>query len=463
VKFSRILQAAISSLVFCLSTLAQSEGTKTEKAEEGWQAPLYKIAQNPEYWAEFQRELLNRNLFYGAMAAALRGLQYHGDVDSKQSSYEILVALLDQGLPIRVREAFHVGDIEPTGDPNFINSYYLYKSMLNAERGLTRWSEFYKKQITQTDFTKLYFFQAIQKYQEKKFSESRELLEKILAQNEKTPLKVGFLKKVTRTLARIYFEEENYKKSLDIYKNFLLRLNPITSLDWLEAAWNAYYLNEHAEAIGYLYNLESKTFSDWEYFERYLLLALIYKDFCNTDLLKALSRRFKDRFGETLQKIRMGEPLRKIPKLLEIYPKGSFQFIEETELIRGLESESKQISVLPSRFEPAARFLYRSEISYIKRNREMKLDDALSKAAEQVVMLYESLRFLGFDIAREKFNPDVIFQQEDKRRASSTLLVKRNSKAETYELAWRQYGDYWRDERMLYRGKITNLCLEARR
>ena len=66
--------------------------------------------------------------------------------------------------------------------------------------------------------------------------------------------------------------------------------------------------------------------------------------------------------------------------------------------------------------------------------------------------------FLGFDVAREKYNPDVIFQPEEKKTAAP-LLVRRSSQ-KTFSIAWRQYSDFWRDERLLYRGQVPNLCMK---
>lgn len=449
--------AFIVALAWGSLPLAQAAGDLNAKpAANGWQAPLYGFARDSEQWAEFMQELYEKHLYYGALSAALRSLQQYGDVDSKQAAFEILVRLVDIGLPIDVRAAFNSADIEPVGDPAFTDSFFLYKSIINSEKQIKRWADFYLGKVESKDFSKSLFFQSIEAYKAKKFDVARESLNQILKNHEKNPLRVSMIKKVVRTLARIYFEEEQYEKSLDIYKNFLLKLNPTVSLDWLEAAWNLYYLNRPNDALGMLYNLESKTFSDWVYFEKYLLLALIYKDYCRTDYLNGLAGRFQREFGPTLNAIQTGEPLKKITKLKQIYPKTDSPYQEQIEVIRGLENETPSLSRLSGRHEAMARSLYKTELSYRKRVAESLLDRALEANAKQVVLLSESLRFLGFDVAREKYNPDVLFQPEEKKNATS-LLVKKSAKNQ-FTISWRQSGDFWRDERLIYKGSLSNLC-----
>ncbi len=92
----------------------------------------------------------------------------------------------------------------------------------------------------------------------------------------------------------------------------------------------------------------------------------------------------------------------------------------------------------------------------LTRQKGLYEDAALETLANHLVILGESLRFLKFDVAREKFNPDRVFRPETKK---SAILVEDVDEMQ-FRLHWTQMGDYWRDERLNYKGLVANVCDE---
>src|SRR5262249_3187973 len=150
------------------------------------------------------------------------------------------------------RGIFVTGDIEPKPDtergPNydFANSYYMYKALVALDKGVKKWGDSYLVTVDTENFIKYTFYQAIEAYRKKDLATAETLLQKVLSKKPQDRY-LSLEKKAARTLARIYFEQEQYARSYDIYRNFLLRVNPLEPNDWMEAAWDLYYLKRHEE------------------------------------------------------------------------------------------------------------------------------------------------------------------------------------------------------------------------
>lgn len=419
-----------------------------------WDSRLPRRAQENAIWHRLVGDLLKNEMYYGALAAADRMLLYFSDLPTKELAYQTIIEIADRGYPFSIRSLFISGDIIPQANYHFDNSYNLYKGIINQKRSMEKWANYYFQKVDQENFDKYMFFLAIELYQKKELDPAAEKLKTILARELK-PEQKPFIKKISRTLARIYYEQTKYKEAFEIYETFLLKTNPIQPDDWVEAAWNAYFLKDYPKALGYLYNLESKSV-DWKVnLEKYVIRALIYKTLCATKNMTELIESFEKDYGGILTGIKRGTPLIRFKELRRIYHEKNKNYYQIQLSLDNLQYESNNISALPSEEQSLAQYLYRTSIRKLKNDIGYYKDEALRVSAENFVMLAESLKFLEFDVIREIFNPDTVFIPREEEKL---VYVDDNQKDHQFRIHWIQMGDYWRDERLKYTGKITSKC-----
>jgi hypothetical protein len=419
---------------------------------EQWAGTIPAFAQDSKKWESLIKELNDQKLFYGALAASFRMLTFFSDLSSKELAYKTLISLVDQGYQFSTRAFFVAGDIEPPEHDEFTSSYFFYKGLIAKDHGMEKWAEHYFTNLDKENFPKYLFYSAIETYEKKDLAQTEKSLKKILAMDLGADQSV-FAKKVARTLARLYFEQENYAKSFDIYQSFLLKVNPVNVSDWLEAAWNLYYLKHYNQSLGYLYNLESKSAGESINLEKYMLRGLIYQRACDTGRMEALLDTFGKDFGPAIYGIKSGESLSKLNQLKTIYFPDNGEYNQTLTSLRELRKESTALDRIPSRLGELAKYLYSSEIAHLNRKMTSYSEEALYRAASHLITVSESLRFLKFDVSRERFDPDAVFQaaEADKPKTEKTQEAG-------FEIRWIQMGDFWRDEREDYRGVLRNRC-----
>ncbi len=423
-------------------------------ASEKWQGQIPKIAENPDDWSQLVTELMNHEMYFGALAGSHDILNFFSDLNSKELAYGTIIKLIDLGYPFSTRAYFIPGDIDPPGKDNFGQSYLLYKALVNVDKKMLKWADYYFNKIDKDNFPKYLFFQAREAYVHGQPYEAMDLLRKIL-QQATGPESLSLAKKAARTLARIRYELGQYDKSFEIYDSFLLKLNPVTPSDWLDAAWSQYQLKHFSEALGLLYNFESHASGPTRLLEKYVLRALIHREYCSVASTDALIRSFQADFGEIIDGIKLGEPLTKYPMLAKIEHPETQEYRQFTQTLSAFESESARVGELPARLQSLAKFLYSSESAMMVRSQQIFQDRALEALARHLVILSESLRFLKFDVARERFDPDRVFAAPPPV-VNLKLIDETDDK--NFRVHWLQWGDYWRDERLLYRGLLENKC-----
>jgi tetratricopeptide (TPR) repeat protein len=430
-----------------------------------WQGEIPAPARDQKAWMELLGTLETRNLHYGAMAAAQRVLLLFTDLPTKEGAYRTIIRLVDKGYPFDSLDPFLPGDLDTTAPESasaepeqfrFHNSYNLYKSLMNQERGAPKWAAAYLAKVDQENFPKFLFHTAISSYKKNDLDAAEETLKKLL-DREYGQADLPFVRKVARTLARILFDREQFERAFDIQKSFLLKLNPVTPSDWLEAAWSLYHMHRFQDAVGMLYNLESAAGSGSINLEKYTIRALVFRELCDVPSSEALIQSFEKDFGSIILGIKRGEPLAKFPLLNSVQLPETARFRQVTATIRELENEQQLAKGFLTDQQAIASYLFDTELSIQRRIKRILQDRAVENAARELIMMSERLRFLKFDVAREKFNPDTVFRpSEDKPK----LLISEAEDGKTFKVRWAQFGDFWRDERLLYTGAMTNRCLE---
>lgn len=422
-------------------------------AGKKWEGKIPGYASDPDPW-KYLLEVLRRDGFpYGAMAASRRMLAFFVDLPIKEAAYQTVVDLIDAGYPFSTRHLFVTGDIDSNLKSPFMDSYHLYKALTNHQKGMEKWAKYYFGKLDPEKSPKYVFYQALAKYERHDLAGARKILEKLLS-DKSAMTQESFAKKVSRTLARIDYEEEQFADAADIYENFLLRLNPVNPGDWLEAAWTFYHLKQYEKVLGLLYNLDSRSSEDGIDLEKYVLRALVYREYCATDAMKLLVASFEKDFGPAIMGIKTGLTLTNFDALKVIFHPRNRRFFEVYSLAKKLESEKKRLRELPDSVRELASYLYVSETEMLERLNDIHEEKAVARSSEHLVMLAENIRFLTFDVAREKYNPDAVFQDDNQQHLELMESLERNR----FLIRWDQTGDYWRDERLLYRGKIRNQC-----
>ena len=422
--------------------------------EDKWTAQIPAGAEKPEEWARLLPELISHDMPYGAMASARNMLNFFSDLPSKELAYTAIIKFVDLGYPFSTRGDFIPGDLDPASKDGFAQSYLLYKGLVNHDKKMEKWADYYFGKLDKENFPKYLFFRATEAYAKGQPGEALALLKKALL-NTNGPESFSLAKKEARTMARIYYELGQFDKSLEIYQTFLMKLNPLSPGDWVEASWNLYQLKRYPEALGILYNLESKSSGPSIPLEKYVLRGLIYREYCSVNATDQLIKSFNKEFGTTINGIKLGEPLASFPQLLKIELPEAQEYRQYTQILNQLDAEFKKIDTLPSKTRSLANYVYVSEMNMLKRGRQYYEDPAFVALARHLVILGESLRFLKFDVARERYNPDRVFAEI--LPETSPKLVDSTDEM-NFRLHWLEWGDHWRDERMLYQGLMKKKC-----
>lgn len=421
-----------------------------------WLLRLPEVAKNKQQWQVLISELMENQMDYGAVLAANRMLVFFEDIESKEFAYKTIIEQADLAWPYSVRYLFIPGDIAPTSADSFARTYNLYKALLNETAGMKQWAKSYFSRIDKEKLPKYRFYVAVQNYKDGDHEKAIQSLRDILSA-EKESGQEYFLMKVARTLARIYYEKERYKESLEIYESFLLKLNPINPTDWLEASWNLYRLKRYSRALGYIYNMESAWTGGPLNIEKFVLRAAVYRDNCESERMAQLSLSFNSGYEAVLSGIKDGTPLSQYDALHQLPIPENAAYVETYEKLKNLQSESKKVGQLTPKSQRLAQYLYKTEIEAQEVHLRLYMNDALQRAAERLFTISETLKFLSFDVAREKFNPNAVFETSTAQRA---IFSERSLLHPVRQLAWKQFDDYWRDERVSYIVEIKNRCAE---
>jgi len=426
-------------------------------ATSRWTGEIPEKWKDSKKWKTLLNDLIKEKKYYSAMAAANRMLLLFNELEVKETAYKTIIKITDEGYPFQVRKVYIYGDIEPKMGYDFINNYNFYKAYVNEQKGLHKWAEHYFSKVDKDNFHKYLFYKAIKLYEANKLYDALQILKRVL-KLELSENQAAFAKKTARTMARIYFELEEYQIALDIYKNFLLKTNPIRSTDWLEAAWTLYHLKYYNRALGMLYNLESKTFSEVIHLEKFILRALIYRKLCQTDLMEGLLNSFIKNFGYIINGVKTGKLISSFKGLEILSSEQNKEYFKYRYLKKKISTEYKAIikknkdGDLDINIE-LYKYLATTEKSILEKNAQMFEDKSKHQAVKYLVLLYENLRFLKYDVVLEKFNPNSIFIKPEKINLDSTSTEKR-----TFSFYWPQKGDYWADERLYYKTWLKNLC-----
>jgi len=416
-----------------------------------WEGNKPEIGKDPQTWIELLDSLLEKELYHSAMATASRMLIFFDDIKSKEAAYIAIIKISDEGYSFPTRKLYVTGDIEPTIGYSFVNSYNLYKGIVNKEGALDKWADHYFNKVDKVSFHKYLLYKAIREYEDNEPHKALYTLESIL--KKKFSLKdVAFVKKVTRMMARIYFELEDYNKSLDIYENFLLKTNPVKASDWLEAAWSFYHLKKYDKALGALYNLESYTFNEVTILEKFVLRALIFRELCDSTHMEGLVSSFAQNFKGVINGIKVGEPLASFTELNLLSSEQHAKFFQYNYTQKKLSEELNHFTTEENLHKELLNYIVETENKILIKNAKLFEDESRLQSVKHLIILFENLKFLKFDVELEKFSPSAVFMEKKKDNLNS------GKSKNPFSFYWPQTGDFWADERINFKGRVKSRC-----
>lgn len=449
--FRTIFAIVLILQVFTTASIAQDINSKLK-----WKSEVPAMANDPQKWKQLINELEKSKRSYAMLSAGMRMMLLFPDVASQQFAFETIIKGIDLGYPNSLLHLFIIGNLELDGPDEVSQNYNFYKAIVNKMRGMEKWSKDYFEKLDQDKFNKYQFYKAIGFYGEKKYKEALEILDKIL-KSTLTPKDFSFVKKIVRQIARIHFEMQDYDKSLLYYNDFLLRTNPVTPTDWIEKAWNQFYLKRYEETLGTLYNMESQAAKNYNNFERFIIRASIYLNLCATDNVKKLVENFESEYKAAIDGIINGKQLSTLSEIETIAKFSNPRYKEMVDSLNNITQEREGIEDdLSDELIGVANYLFDTEIKVLRQMSLFYREKAINKAAHDLTMLNESLKFLQFGTEREKYNPTVVFRPRD---VTDEVLVDQIDLADRgFLFQWLQQGQFWRDERNKYKGSISNQC-----
>ncbi len=436
-------------LAFFIVCLLPLDALPNAKDEVPWTGKIPNFANEPERWKDLVDDLYKKGYYYGVIDASERMLKFFEDKETLEYLYAKIIDTVDKGYVHSTVHLFGPSQIE-LEDPYRSQTYYIYKALINYDRGTDKWAEAYLKNVDKEKFPKFRFSRALAAYSEDDVEDAFKKYQEVLSSVDADTPRPLIVKSI-RNLARIHFEKREFEKAKDIYESVLLRLNPIQPSDWLEAAWTRYRLGEYPEVLGHLYNLESESGKGTIHLDKYIMRALSYVSTCDIENVKKVHASFEKDLGGVVRAIKQGRAITRHPVWKNIYNPEALKYREKHQILDRLVSERKQIKALKRSNRALASYLYDSAIARTQVEARYFQEQAVESTAREVIYLSESLRFLGFQAQRERYSPLKVFNLDDK--APTIEEVEGQLK-----IRWPQFGDYWRDERLLLKGKLVDQC-----
>lgn len=280
--------------------------------------------------------------------------------------------------------------------PEVMSFVSYYRTIYNLKYGFHSWAEVDEKRILTNSYWDhlLQYWTAIGEVARDRKAEAKEILSQL---NEKElPSRLG--SQVRWQLSRIYFEEGDFSRALELQ-------GQVFWMSWrdhgrllLEKAWTQYYLKNYSQALGILAGLESPYFSLSLSYEKYILEALIYRELCHYDHVEKVASRFRQRFSIAFMDIRERKELRKNRQLfnLAVLPADVQQ---RAELIDRLRKEKKQLQSLKfnkSGFVDRLLYEYEHRDTFLQTKINWELEKRVREVANRLLDAEEQMLFIEY-------------------------------------------------------------------
>jgi hypothetical protein len=261
-------------------------------------------------------------------------------------------------------------------------------------------------------------------------------------------------------LARILYEQERYKAARKIYDQVEVpELSTAEASLYLEKAWTSYWLRDFRKTMGILYALEAPSYRAYFAPEMFLLRALVYKNLCHYIPAKREIRRFRLRFGRTLENIRSRIDLRE-DDILRAAALQRGRLKRLADFRRTIAVQADKIDTIGGRWievglEEQLREIYALKLKQTDLKLEALLTSETRKVAEELVDFEEQMYLLDYEIGLSIYRR---LQKEEARRPTDADNLKIPFGGERAYYAF--VDEFWNDELPTYDFFVENRCFD---
>ncbi len=261
-------------------------------------------------------------------------------------------------------------------------------------------------------------------------------------------------------LARVLYEKERYAAARKIYEQVEVpELSVAEASLYLEKAWTSYWLRDYRRTMGILYALEAPSYRDYFAPEKFLLRALVYKNLCHYIPAKREIRRFRFRFGETLENIRGRIDLREDDRLrTAALQRGELKRLADFR--RLLTHEADRIDTIGGEWvevdlETHLKHLYELKAQQVDLLIDAELRKESRNVARELVEFEEQMYLLDYEVGLEIYRR---LKKEDARRPTEQddLSIPAGGDKAYYEFV----DEFWNDELPRYQFYVENRCFD---
>lgn len=205
---------------------------------------------------------------------------------------------------IQQLEINDIGDIDPLianadFDADKYDAYQFYRSKYYLEKGNLTEVENALVLIPEKSefFPESRFIAGLSKYRQGKISEAEEHIKEVLKNSQSLP---AIQTVASLTLARIYFQKQNYKEAQKLYL-LVDKDHPLWLQAMVELAWTQILINDHEGAAGNMFSLHTDFFKNAYNPESYVVRTVSYLNLCqfgdSLQVLTALGRKYAPYYG----------------------------------------------------------------------------------------------------------------------------------------------------------------------
>jgi len=345
--------------------------------------------------------------------------------------------------------------------PDYIAAFVRYhKGLSDLRAGRLVWAKRLFDQIPDDDpyYPKAMYALAVQKWKVDKTAEAVRMFRTALAH----PQARRELRNDCRlALARVLYEQEEYKDALKIYESVEVPELSISEASlYLEKAWTSYWLRDFRKTMGILYALEAPSYKDFYAPEKYLLRSLVYMNLCHYIPAKREIRRFRFRFSEPLESIRQRIDLREDAVLRRAALQDG-RIGRSADFRRMLAREADAIDFvggawLETGLDEQLRKIYGLAIQKADLRLGAALRDQARMRAEELVEFEEQMYLLDYEVGLAIYRR---LRKEDARRQTEEDDLSIPAAGDETFFAFQD--EFWNDELDTYDFFIDNRCFDA--
>jgi len=324
-----------------------------------------------------------------------------------------------------------------------------HQGMCNWEKGYIDWGNVQFSMIPENSpyYLKYRFELARLKIHQKQIDQGIKILSDILnASQIDEPMRA----KCHITLARLYFEQQNYDQADALYET-IAKFKKDQSRFLLERAWTQFHLNHPNQAMGLLIALKAPDFKSQVTPEYFLLKSLIYKQICNFKKALAIVDDWNAEYKDLIKGIRRRQPLKHhadiMPLLLHKKSiKNTISIIHrlthEQNLADGMQNK-KVADALSNIYE----------LFIQKHALELKImaQKAYVDISDKLLSFEENMRLMHYEIGLAMYQR---VKQSRSGMDNSPLAEKIFEQPVIYPFI----GEYWNDELDYLRVSLTDKC-----